>query len=197
MSCLGCGLRENGVTSDLEVATSEEFGSGVLAGFGSDDTVGEPVYCDSAQQLRTAPGHTSSTGEDEASVGSQVVGAAATVNGATATLILNNPSAVRAASVMVAFSSLERFDWSDADSHWTSLFTALRNSLAYFTLPMFQAPNNAGPMAWTQAPSVTTVDTIAAGGSVTYALQDGVTTAGDTSGNMTSTVAIRALAVTV
>lgn len=125
-----------------------------------------------------------------------MVGTAATVNGATATLVMNNPSAVRAASVMIEFSASERFDWSDADSHWTSLFTALRNSLAYFTLPQFQAPNNAGAMAWTQVPSICTVDTIAAGGTNTYVLQDGVTTAGDTEGAFTSTVAIRAMAVT-
>lgn len=184
------------MSGDLEVATSEEWGSGALASFGADDTVGAPVYCDSNLQLRTVPEHTSSIGEAETTQGSTAVGAAATVNGPTATLVLNNPSAVRAASVMVAWSVAQRDDWADADSHWTDLFTALRNSLAYFTLPAAQAPNNAGPMAFTGVPSVSTVDTIAAGGSVTYDLQSGVASGGDTSGVFTSTVAIRALVVT-
>lgn len=184
------------MSGDLEVASSEEWGSGVLAGYGSDDTVGEPVYCDSNSQLRTAPAHTSSIGEDQASGGGGTVSDGATVNGATSTLVMNNPSAVRSASVMVEFSAAERVDWDAADSHWSFLFTVLRNSLAYFTLPAFQAPNNAGPMAMTWLPCVCKVDTIAAGGTVTYELQDGVTASGGTAGAFSASTAIRALAVT-
>lgn len=194
-NCAGCGLRMNGVTSDLEVATSEDFGSGDLAGFGGDDTVGASVYCDGAGQLRTAPAHTSSTGEASGS-GSNTVGDGATVAGGVATLVLNNPSSVRAASVMAAWSVDERVDWANADAQWSFTMVATRNGLSYFTLPAFQAPNNAGPMAQVWQTSVNTVDTIAAGGTVTYELAGGVQASGGTSGAFTSAVAIRALAVT-
>lgn len=195
MACIGAGLRENGVTGDLELASAEEWGSGDLAGYGGDDTVGMPIYTDSSGQVRTAPASTSSTGEASGS-GSNTVGDGATVAGATATLVLNNPSSVRAASIMAAWSVDNRVDWADADSQWSYTMVATKNAGAYFTLPAFQAPNNAGPMAQVWQTSVNTVDTLAAGGSVTYVLQTGVQASGGTSGAFTSTAAIRALVVT-
>lgn len=189
-------MRENGVTGDLEVATSEEFGSGQLAGYGVDDSVGAPVYCDGAGQVRTVPEHTSSTAEVEETQGSTAVGVTSTVNGPTATLVVNNPSSVRACNVLVSWSVAQRDDWADADSSWTDLLTATRNGIGLFTLPAFQAPNNAGPMAYTRTDSVQTLDSLPGAGTVTYLLQSGVTSGGDTTGVFTSSVAIRALVVT-
>lgn len=197
MACIGCGLRENGVTSDLEVATSEEWGSGALAGFGGDDSVGADIYCDVGGQLRTVPEHTSSTGEGSAATGSTPVADGVTTYGAAATLVFNNPSSVRAVSVLVAWSIALGVTLANAAAQWTNLFVATRNSLSLFTLNGSQNPQNAaGPAAYVYNIGENTMDAIAAGGSVTYDLNVGVTMAAGTSGSFTASASIRALAVT-
>lgn len=196
-ACVGCGLRLNGVTGDLEVASAEEFGSGALSGFGGDDTVGAPTYCDGNGQIRTVPEHTSSIGEDTGSAGSTGVASATTTYAAQATLVLNNPSAIRAASVLVCWAAARGVTVGVVDAQWTDLFVATRNALALFTLNNTQSPRNAAqPAVFGSNPATQTVDTIAAGGSVTYVLDIGVTTAGGTTLDFTSSASIRALAVT-
>lgn len=196
MPCTGCGLRENGITGDLEVASSEDWGSGALASFGGDDTVGAPVYCDSAGQLRTVPEHTSSTGEASASIGSTPVGSGGTVYAADANLVFNNPSAVRAASLFVGWSVALGVTVTGAGNSWTNLVVATKNLGALFTLNGTQNPANPGAASYVFNIVDHTVDTLAAGGTVTYDLDVGVTTAGGTTADFTSSAAIRVLAVT-
>ncbi len=197
MACTGCGLRENGVTGDLEVATSEEFGSGDQAGFGGDDTVGASVYCDGNGQLRTVPEHTSSTGEASGSAGSTGMGTSTTTYGAQATLVLNNPSSVRAASVFVSWSAALGITFANAIAQWTNLFVATRNLAGYFTLNGGQDPGNSAAGSLVYNFGDNTVDSIAAGGSVTYHLDVGMATGSATTGSFTSSASIRAIAVTV
>lgn len=47
------------VSTPLAVKTSGTWGSGSLAGLGSDSTIGLPIYIDSAGQVRTSPVNTS------------------------------------------------------------------------------------------------------------------------------------------
>lgn len=190
-------MRENGVTSDLEVATSEEFGSGDLSDFGADDSVGASIYCDVNGQLRGHPEHTSSTGEGSASTGSTPVADGVTTYGVAASLVFNNPSSVRAVSVIVAWSIALGVTLANAAAQWTNLFVATRNALSLFTLNGTQNPQNAaGPASYVYNIGENTMDTIAAAGSVTYDLNVGVTMAAGTSGSFTASASIRAFAAT-
>jgi GH24 family phage-related lysozyme (muramidase) len=167
-----------------------------LSAFGADDSVGSDIYCDVAGQLRGVPEHTSSTGEASAATGSTPVADGVTTYGAAATLVLNNPSTVRACSVIVAWSIALGVTLANAAAQWTNLFVATRNALAYFTDNGSQNPQNGAAASFVYNIGDNTVDSIAAGGTVTYELNVGVTMAGGTSGSFTASAAIRALCVT-
>lgn len=196
--CYGCGLRINGVDGSLEAATSEEWESGALAGFGSDSTSGAPVYCDANGQLRTVPEHTSDTFDAGASQGSTAIADGANVNGATTTIVVNNPSSIRAASIMGTVGVIEQMDWANGDPSFAPNLELTRNAVPFVQLTgLFTiAGDNATASSfwWTQEGSF--VDAIAAGVTVTYVGSCSVDAGPGTAGNFVSRVAVRGLVVT-
>lgn len=197
-TCYGCGLRINGVDDSLEVATAEEWGAGALAGFGSDDTSGAPVYCDSNGQLRTVPEHTSDTFEAAGSQGSQAISSGGAVTGANTTVTVNNPSALRAANVIGSASVIEQLDFANGDPSFAPELAVSRNAVPLYAVTgLFTIPgDNALPSSfwWTYDASI--VDSIAAGASVTYVAECSVDATLGTSGSIASAVSIRGLVVT-
>lgn len=198
MACYGCGLRINGVDDSLEVATAEEFGSGVLAGFGSDSTVGSPVYCDANGQLRTAPEHTSDTFEASGSQGSTAIADGAAVSGATTSIVVNNPSTLRASSIFGSCGVIEQLDWNNGNTTFNPSLTMTRNGLGFFLLSgtvRIEGDSALPSQTWWQTEG-SFVDSLAAGGSVTYAVSCAIDAAALTSGNFVSGVSARGLVVT-
>lgn len=198
MTCYGCGLRVSGVDDSLEVATAEDWGGGLLAGYGGDDTAGAPVYCDSNGQLRTVPEHTSDIFDSGASQGSTVIGDGQDVNGATTSVTVNNPSSLRAANVMGTCGVIEQLNWANGDPSFAPNLEMTRNAVPFFQITgLFTfAGDNAIPSSfyWTQEGSF--VDSLAASGSVTYVGSCSVDAGGGTSGSFISRVAVRGLVVT-
>lgn len=198
MACYGCGLRINGVDDSLEVATAEEFGAGDLAGFGSDSTVGSPVYCDANGQLRVAPGHTSDTFVSSGGQGSTALPDGGAATGATTTMVINNPSSLRAASVFGSASVIEQLGFPMGNVTFSPALDVTRNGVPIYAITglfTFQGnPIYASSYWWTYDASFT--DAIAAGGSVTYVATCSADVASGTSGDFSSAVGIRGLVVT-
>jgi hypothetical protein len=197
-TCYGCGLRITGVDGSLEAATAEEWGSGALAGFGGDDTSGAPVYCDSNGQLRTVPEHTSDTFDGAASQASTSIADGAAVTGATTTVTVNNPSALRAANLIGVAGVIEQLEWDGANSTWVSSVDMTRNGVPFVALSGQYRPEGdpdfPGSFYW--SPEASFVDSLAAGASVTYVSTCAVDAASGTAGAFTSRVSIRGLVVT-
>lgn len=197
-TCYGCGLRINGVDDSLEVATSEEWGAGALAGYGSDDTAGAPVYCDSNGQLRTVPEHTSTTFQGGGSQGSTAVGDGQDEDGATVQVVVNNPSSLRAANIFATASVIEQMDWANGDPSFAPQLNVLRNSVPLYSITgLFTIPGDPGTASsfwWTYSADL--VDSIAAGASVIYDAGCSVDATAGTSGSFSSGVSIRGIAVT-
>lgn len=197
-TCYGCGLRINGVDDSLEVATSEEWGAGDLAGYGGDDTSGAPVYCDSNGQLRTVPEHTSTTFTAAGSQGSTAVGDGQNEDGASTQVVVNNPSAVRAASIVGSVSVIEQLDWANGDPSFAPQLNVLRNSVPLYSITgLFTIPGDpliASSFWWTYSADL--VDSVAAGASVIYDAGCSVDATAGTSGSFASAVSIRGLVVT-
>lgn len=99
--CVGCGLTDNG-SDPVFVAVSGTWGGAGL-GFGADDQLGAPIYCDDAGELRTVPEHTSSTFTDSASTSPGAGFSSSAVFGVTRNLVLANPSSVRQCSFLLVF----------------------------------------------------------------------------------------------
>lgn len=197
-TCYGCGLRINGVDGSLEVATAEEWGAGALADFGGDDTAGAPVYCDSNGQLRTVPEHTSDTFDGATSLGSTSIPDGAAVTGATTSVTVNNPSAVRAANLMGVAGVIEQLEWDGANSTWNVSLDMTRNGVPFVALSGQYRPEGSpdfpGSFYW--SPEASFVDSLAAGASVGYVSTCSVDAASGTAGSFTSRVSIRGLVVT-
>ncbi len=197
-TCYGCGLRINGVDDSLEVATSEEWGAGALAGYGGDDTSGAPVYCDTNGQLRTVPEHTSTTFQAAGSQGTTAVGDGQDEDGASVQVVVNNPSSLRAANIMAAISVIEQMDWDNGDASFAPQLNVLRNSVPLYSITgLFTIPGDpAFAMAFWWTYDASLVDSIAAGVSVIYDAGCSVDATGGTSGDFASAVSIRGLVVT-
>lgn len=197
-TCYGCGLRINGVDDSLEVATSEEWGAGALAGYGGDDTAGAPVYCDSNGQLRTVPEHTSTTFQASGSQGNTSIGSGQQEDGAACQVVVNNPSSLRAANIFGAVSVIEQLDWTNGDPSFAPRLNVLRNSVSLYSITGLFAisgdPVVASSFWWTYAADL--VDSIAAGVSVIYDAGCSVDATLGTAGAFATAVSIRGLVVT-
>lgn len=197
-TCIGCGLRINGVDGSEEVATAEDWGTGALAGYGSDDTAGAPVYCDSNGQLRTVPEHTSDTFEGGTSLGSTTITDGAAVTGATTTVVVNNPSVNRAANILGLAGAIEQLDWATANATWAVGLGMTRNGVPFVALSgsyrIEGDPAFPGSFYW--SPEASFVDSIGAAVTVTYVATCTVDAASGTSGSFISRASVRGLVVT-
>lgn len=103
MSCVGCGLIDD--ITEQRVAVSSTWGGPGLGGFGENDQLGGPVYCDeSLDEIRTSPPIFNGTSEGAHSNGSPVPFAGGRTNKLTGlTFTITNPSSTRPAVAFLLY----------------------------------------------------------------------------------------------